>query len=754
MREVFCFKRLKAAFGFFIACVVITVVFFGTEPGQDFFLESTLQSQYYEIEEFKKLFSSLDKKKIKYKEILYIKNRLEDLVEKRKDFILKDEAYLLIARTYQMLGEKSKALKIYSDLLENSSDAMAKVDSLIGILNFYLHFDVKKALKIAKKYEGMVKDYKKDEFFSLLARLYSLNNNLKDAGYVALNYLPLKEEKSIYEKIVELNWKKYTQEEKELILSNLISSKNFDLYAKLAKMYIRETKPSENIVEEIGINIINNCRSSDSYELIEEVKKNPLYFGVYQELKTYKSLSESDIPTHSAKVRGEYYYRKLRVFNRKGRYDYKKALLCYNDYLKGEIEIECAKKNLMILVRNLLAFKRYDDLIEAVKATEKALGLDSDSKFIADDVSFWTGYSYIILDDKTNAIKYFEKSIAAIPDGYYAFHAKNLIFEILNELSISKDKYINSLIEKYERGIDHKDRLFYARLLFSLDSNKDKWKKEVVSISRRYNSNVFFDFNEDFINRVKTDTLAYLKFKIYISSGLIEKAEQMLTELGVYNETIRSIMILKELLKYKNFLLARKYYDSLGETSFINENFAFFSKDLQMLLYPTPYDSEIEVALSRLKETSLDKYLVYAVIRGESMYIPKSRSRAGARGLMQLLPATARLINKRLDIGKNIDLYNPLDNIILGTAYLNDIIQSHGLLKGLAFYNGGPKPFSKIMKKFDPENELELLEIHPYRETRGYVKKILTNYLRYKYLYEKTDGIITLDIKENKKKFL
>ncbi|MCX7821097.1 MAG: lytic transglycosylase domain-containing protein [Brevinematales bacterium] len=734
-----------------VSFFAISVVFFA-EPAKMFYIENTIEAQYYELEEFKSLYNSLNYKNAKYKDILYVNNRLKTFIDENKVFFLKDEARFLLAKSYERLGNRPKAIQIYEDILDNSSDNMVKLDALFELVEEMKKSSLSKAIKLAETYEYIVKNYKKTEYYKMLTELYYKANLLSKAGRTIQYYIPEKKDISKYEVILSINWKKYSKEEKRKILSSLFNSRSYSSYTKYAIKYVKEEDLSDSEVEEIGLNIINFASRDDKKNFLKTIKVLPQYVGVTYELESFITLSEANIDSYSSKVRGEYYYRQLKQYNRRGSYNETKARKIYENYLAGEMEVEMVKKNLMIAIRNMLAFKKYDDLTELTEKTEEKLGLTNYFDYIAQDISFWTAYGYMMNEEKTNALKYFEKTIVQIPDTYFAIYAKSYIEDILGDLKVSYNKYISTLKENYEKSTDYRGKLFYSRLLFVMDDNskKDYWRNEVISLTKKYYPDTFFDLQDSSVNIIKSDLNIYLKFLVFLRSGMTDKAEALLLDLNINDKNLRSVLMLREILKNKNFSAARKYYDVMGTEGFINENFAFFSKELQMIFYPLPYDSEITLALSRLEETQLDKYLVYAVIRGESMYIPKSRSRAGARGLMQLMPSTARLVSRKVKMGKNYNLYDPLDNIILGTAYLNDVIQNHGLLKGLAFYNGGVRPVNKINKNFSPENELELIEIHPYKETRGYVKKILTNYLRYKLLYENRDNI--LSINESKKK--
>jgi len=109
------------------------------------------------------------------------------------------------------------------------------------------------------------------------------------------------------------------------------------------------------------------------------------------------------------------------------------------------------------------------------------------------------------------------------------------------------------------------------------------------------------------------------------------------------------------------------------------------------LRFPLPFNNEV---LAGTNAQSLDLAWVYAIIRQESAFMTDVRSHAGALGLMQLMPATARLVAKKLGItlNGNIDILDISTNISLGTAYLKqglDRFDGNYVLAS-AGYNAGP----------------------------------------------------------------
>ena len=128
-----------------------------------------------------------------------------------------------------------------------------------------------------------------------------------------------------------------------------------------------------------------------------------------------------------------------------------------------------------------------------------------------------------------------------------------------------------------------------------------------------------------------------------------------------------------------------------------------------------------------------------ALIRQESSFNPRARSRADARGVMQLLPSVGRSIAGSLAFPFWDDalLYQPDANIRLGTRHLATLLRTYPALEyALAAYNAGGSRVVRWRKKpgtADPELFVERI---PYDETRDYVRILLRNRELYRRLYE------------------
>jgi len=142
--------------------------------------------------------------------------------------------------------------------------------------------------------------------------------------------------------------------------------------------------------------------------------------------------------------------------------------------------------------------------------------------------------------------------------------------------------------------------------------------------------------------------------------------------------------------------------------------------------YPIPHR---DVLAASARQWDLDEAIVYSIIRQESRFMPEVRSRVGATGLMQLMPATARWVAKQIPVQpfNQEMLAQPEVNIRMGTYYFRRVLDELGHpLLATAAYNAGPGR----ARRWRDERSLEgaiYAETIPFSETRDYVKKVFAN---------------------------
>lgn len=141
--------------------------------------------------------------------------------------------------------------------------------------------------------------------------------------------------------------------------------------------------------------------------------------------------------------------------------------------------------------------------------------------------------------------------------------------------------------------------------------------------------------------------------------------------------------------------------------------------------YPIKYQEWVE---KYAEEFSLEKELVYAIIRSESKFDPYAVSNTGAKGLMQIQEETAKDCIRELKLSniKIQDLLEPEFNIHLGCYYFSKLLKRyHGNQElAIAAYNGGPGNVEKWLKNEAYTNEKGELVHIPFPETRNYVKRV------------------------------
>ncbi len=181
---------------------------------------------------------------------------------------------------------------------------------------------------------------------------------------------------------------------------------------------------------------------------------------------------------------------------------------------------------------------------------------------------------------------------------------------------------------------------------------------------------------------------------------------------------------------YLALRILRRHFLSLARSGVGTVPRAFWE-----MFYPLGWRSELMEAASH---AAIDPLLVAAVVREESSFHPQARSRAGARGLMQLLPETARPMAqaRRLEFNNGDLLDDPAANLRLGTAFLATLLREFGDARlAAAAYNAGPgraREWWGARRSDDLEVWVEQI---PFDETRAFVKRVMLSWDEYRRLY-------------------
>ncbi len=166
---------------------------------------------------------------------------------------------------------------------------------------------------------------------------------------------------------------------------------------------------------------------------------------------------------------------------------------------------------------------------------------------------------------------------------------------------------------------------------------------------------------------------------------------------------------------------------------------------LWKMAYPTGY---VDTIRSHAVQ-HVDPYLVAGIIREESLYNPTALSPVGAMGLMQLMPKTADRLARQLGLGPvdREDLFEGDFNVRLGVAYVGELLRLYegNRIQAVAAYNAGRDAVERWIAKFGHRAPDEFVELISYKETRRYVKRVITSYRIYLDLYATTCSAPYLD---------
>ena len=153
------------------------------------------------------------------------------------------------------------------------------------------------------------------------------------------------------------------------------------------------------------------------------------------------------------------------------------------------------------------------------------------------------------------------------------------------------------------------------------------------------------------------------------------------------------------------------------------------------MFYPLGWRDALTAAAGR---SSLDPYLVAAVVREESSFYPQARSRVGARGLMQLMPDTGRAVAqaRRIPFPDAEVLDQPVTNLEIGTIFFGGLLREFGDARlAAAAYNAGPTRVREWWGSRKTDDLEVWVEQIPYNETRAFVKRVMLSWQEYQRVY-------------------
>ena len=214
--------------------------------------------------------------------------------------------------------------------------------------------------------------------------------------------------------------------------------------------------------------------------------------------------------------------------------------------------------------------------------------------------------------------------------------------------------------------------------------------------------------------------------------------------------------IINDLQTTKNTVMLINFLNQINKTSlaiYAGRKAVYKNIYIPSLNFPLPS----EKLLKNYKENSyIPLNVALAISRQESAFDKGAVSRAGARGLMQLMPRTARITSKKINhkyARKNLTL-KPSYNIKLGSYYFKEMLEKYNgsYVLALASYNAGPNRVKRWLKVYgDPRNKtidpVTWIELIPISETRNYVQRVIEGIYMYRLLLNEEKNITPAQIK-------
>ncbi len=375
------------------------------------------------------------------------------------------------------------------------------------------------------------------------------------------------------------------------------------------------------------------------------------------------------------KQSGEYYWRARALLRAKNYEIFEKELPDYID--SGDQKIS------EILINYANIKRRNGESEKAIKILKMILNKYPSAK---EDALWFLAWNYYLKKDYDEAKKFFQELYSSFGKLKYLYW-------------LEKVKELKGIISVKQYSISFQEGDIYSYLLYK----EGKISNIPESISVNYQivlpKRVEILFRAGFVDEAIKETKTLLKNNTNIEN--IPLLSKILYELGDYPTSVRLI-------------------------SKIPNRFNF-----PELLYPYVYGDTV---LKASKKLSINPYLILAVMREESRFDLLARSPAGALGLMQLMPETAKKEGKKIGIilKNDSDIFEPEKNILIGSFYLKKLIEEFGnTVIAIAAYNAGEKAVSSWLKNNSYNDIDEFLEDIPYAETKEYVRRVLASYFEY-----------------------
>jgi soluble lytic murein transglycosylase len=347
---------------------------------------------------------------------------------------------------------------------------------------------------------------------------------------------------------------------------------------------------------------------------------------------------------------------------------------------------------------------------KAMRASIDKNGMEKTFEKFDSKLQFWIATAFIKTGDIKKGTAFLNKIIETSPYSFYS------ILSLKEIATLTKDAKESDVLAKLVSKNEPAE--------FSLEKTSNDLKDSLKRLA--------------VWNKIGNERFATLELR-YIQSLpkelTFKDAEFAKTITPLAQKEFLIMNLIRLLNSQKKYITSFKIFqDSLDQNS-LSLNYKLIK-----FIFPLNY-----IEIVKKNADNLDPLIVISLIRQESAFNPEAKSGVGAKGLMQLMPATAKRFNRRVRVNH---LANPEINIAIGTKYFKQLVQRFdgNLIFALASYNAGENRIDKWRKDiFRNDDPLSTIESIPFEETRNYVKLIYRNNFFYSLIQNRPVLMIPLE---------
>ena len=303
-----------------------------------------------------------------------------------------------------------------------------------------------------------------------------------------------------------------------------------------------------------------------------------------------------------------------------------------------------------------------------------------------------------------------------------------------------------NLLSPEERASD-RWQYWQARFYEHIEKSKELYLPiyEKLANTRSYYGFLSADLLDKPYNLQNSPSVINPKTLSQLQKNKVIKRIRELYAIGRVNDARSEwLYVTKDFNKEQFITLAKLTNDWGWHRKSIESMAAATSWDDLAIRFPIAHQS---IITQQAAETNLPPTLIFAIARQESAWEQDARSSAGAMGLMQLLPRTAKATARKAGISyRRKDLLKPEKNIILGSRYISTLLDKYenNRITAIAAYNAGPSRVNRWLEETEENLPHDIwIEVIPFGETRKYVQNVLSYAVVYAHQTGSSSSLLT-----------